>query len=120
MTVRNRTNERLQALPQELRDPPVALAAASFIGPLFIVLLALAAGQSDVSSPLYSLAATVFVAAFGAFLVTSCLRFRARRAENERLEEERARLRQARRLSASRGRSRPMPAEARADERRAS
>lgn len=106
MRAHKRIDERIEALPKELRDPPVAFAAVSFIGPLFIVLLALAAGQSDVSSPLYSLAAIVFVAAVAGFLVTSCLRFRVRRAENERVEEERTRRRQARRLSASMSRSR--------------
>jgi pilus assembly protein TadC len=99
--MRRRIEERLEALPKELRDPPVAFAAASFIGPLFIVLLALAAGQDDVSSPLYSLAAIVFVVAAGGFLVTSCMKLRVRRAEDERLEEERTRQRQTRRVSAT-------------------
>jgi pilus assembly protein TadC len=99
--MRKRIDERLQALPKELRDPPVAFAAASFIGPLFIVLLALAAGQSDVSSPLYSVAAIVFVFAVGGFLLTSFMKLRVRRAEDERLEEERTRRRQTRRVSAT-------------------
>jgi pilus assembly protein TadC len=104
--MRKKIDERLRALPKELRDPPVAFAAASFIGPLFIVLLALAAGQGDVSSPLYSLAAIVFVVAAGGFLITSFMKLRVRRAEDERLEEERTRRRQTRRVSAtSTGRS---------------
>jgi hypothetical protein len=101
MKVRNRTRERLPGLPQELRDPPVAFAAASLLLPMLIVLLGLAAGQSDVSSPLYSLAALVFVVAFGAFLVTAGLRYRARRVEDERLEGERDRQRRSRRVSAA-------------------
>jgi pilus assembly protein TadC len=99
MIMRKRIEKRLEALPKELRDPPVAFAAASFIGPLFIVLLALAAGQGDVSSPLYSLAAIVFVVALAGFLVTSWMKLRVRRAEDERLEEERNRRRQTSRVS---------------------
>lgn len=121
MTVRKRVDERLETFPKELRDPPVAFAAASFLGPLFIVLLALAVGKGDVSSPLYSLAAIVFVAAVGGFLVTSLWRLKTRRAENERMEQERARRRRARRPSvAPISRSRPVSAEARTDARRAS
>jgi pilus assembly protein TadC len=101
MTVRKKIDERIDAVPRELRDPPVAFAAASFLGPLFIVLLALAAGQQDVSSPLYSLAAFIFVGAVVGFLVTSFRRLKVRRAEDERLEEERTRRRQSRRLSAA-------------------
>jgi pilus assembly protein TadC len=101
MTVRKRIDERLDAVPRELRDPPVAFAAASFLAPLFIVLLALAAGQNDVSSPLYSLAAFIFVAAVVGFLVTSYRRLKVRRAEEDQWEEERARRRHARRPSAA-------------------
>jgi hypothetical protein len=125
MRTHKRIEARLDALPKELRDPPVAFAAASFVAPLFIVLLALAAGRSDVSSPLYSLAAIVFVGAATGFVVTSYRKLLARRAENERLEAERARRRQTRRASAARvGRPRPISAEmseeVRADARRAS
>jgi protein-S-isoprenylcysteine O-methyltransferase Ste14 len=106
MTARKRFDERLAALPKELREPPVALAAVSLIAPLFIVLLGLAAGQSEVSSPLYTLAAIVFVVALVGFIVTSVRRFKVQRAEAEaeaeRRDAERARLRKARRLSAAR------------------
>jgi pilus assembly protein TadC len=124
MATRKRLDERLETLPKELRDPPVAFAALSFVGPLFILLLALAAGQSAVASPLYTLAALVFVAGVGGFLVTSYRRYRVQRAEAERREARRARVRRARRPSAARiSRSRPTTAtteEARTDARRAS
>jgi fatty acid desaturase len=121
MTTRKRLDDRLETLPKELRDPPVAFAAASFVAPLFIVLLALAAGQSDVSSPLYSLAALVFVAAVVGFVVTSFARLRVRRAEEDWIEAELARRRRARRPSvAPISGSRPAPREEPADERRAS
>jgi pilus assembly protein TadC len=121
MTVRKKIDERLETVPKELRDPPVAFAAASLLGPLFIVLLALAAGQNDVSSPLYSLAALIFVGAVVGFIVTSFRRLKVRRAEEELWEEERALRRHARRPSASLARS-PSASEDvdRADERRAS
>ena len=125
MTVRKRLDERLGTLPKELRDPPVALAALSLVGPLFIVLVGLAFGQSDVSSPLYSLAAIVFVVALGGFVVMSFRRFRVQRAlgdaEEERRNAERARLRRARRQYAARiDPPRPEPETAQADTRRAS
>jgi ABC-type siderophore export system fused ATPase/permease subunit len=106
MKARKRFDERLARLPKELREPPVALAAVSLIAPLFIVLLGVAAGQSEVSSPLYTLAAIVFVVALIGFIVTSIRRYRVQRlvaeAEAERRNAERARLRKARRLSAER------------------
>jgi uncharacterized membrane protein len=102
MKVRRRIDRRIQALPKELRDTPVAFAAASLIGPLFIVLIALAAGQSEVSSPLYSVAAIVFVVGVAGFLVTSFSRLRARRAEDAWLEEERTRRVSAASMSRSR------------------
>ena len=92
---------RFDKLPKELRDPPVAFAAASFIGPLFLVLLGLIAGQTQASSPLYTVAAVVFVVALTGFIVTSIRRFFVRRAENVQFEEELARRRNARRPSAS-------------------
>jgi len=118
---------RIERLPKELRDPPVAFAAASFIGPLFLVLLGLIAGQTEASSPLYTVAALVFLVAFTGFFVTSIRRFFVRRAENERFEQERIRRRIARRPSAaSTGRSLARPTQprqpevARSDARRAS
>lgn len=121
MTARKRFDERLKALPKELREPPVALAAFSLIGPLFIVLLGLAAGQSDASSPLYTLAAIVFVLALGGFVVTSVRLFRMQRAEEVLREAERVRARRARRPSATRvSQSRSAAETAQADARRAS
>jgi pilus assembly protein TadC len=114
MKVRKKIDERLEAVPKELRDPPVAFAAASFLAPLFIVLLALAAGQNNVSSPLYSIAALIFVAAVAGFLVTSFRRLKVRRAEEDEWEEQRALLRRARRPSASLARSRSASEETRA------
>lgn len=92
---------RFERLPKELRDPPVAFAAASFLGPLFLVLLGLIAGQTEPSSPIYTLAALVFVGALTGFIVTSIRRFFVRREENERLEQERMRRRIARRPSST-------------------
>jgi hypothetical protein len=118
-----RTNieTRVDRLPKELRDPPVAFAAVSLLGPLFLVLLGLIAGQSEPSSPLYTVAAGMFVVALAGFIVTSFRRFFVRRAENERAEEERIRRRMARRLSAAAARrSRTQPEVARSDARRAS
>jgi hypothetical protein len=101
---------RFDKVPKELRDPPVAFAAASFIGPLFLVLLGLIAGQTQASSPLYTVAAVVFVVALTGFIVTSIRRFFVRRAENVQFEEELARRRNARRPSASYARQARTPA----------
>jgi cobalamin biosynthesis protein CobD/CbiB len=97
MKVREQLDERLGTLPKELREPPVAFAAASFIGPLLIVLLAAVAGQT--AGALYTLAAVVFVVAVCGFLVTSYRKLRVQHAENARREAENARLRRARRPS---------------------
>jgi hypothetical protein len=116
-----KVDSQAETLPKELRDPPVAFAAASFIGPLFLVLLGLVAGQTESSSPLYTVAAVVFVVALAGFIVTSIRRFFVRRAENERLEEERIRRRMARRPSSSSIRRSPTQREVvRSDARRAS
>jgi hypothetical protein len=121
MKDRKQLDERLARLPKELREPPVALAAISLIGPLFLVLLGLAAGQSEVSSPLYTLASIVFVVALVGFIVTSIRHFKVVRAAEERFEAERIRARSARRSSTFRtSRSRAAAEEARADARRAS
>jgi hypothetical protein len=111
---------RPDRLPKELRDPPVAFVAVSLVGPLFLVLLGLIAGQTETSSPLYTVAAIVFLVAFAGFVVTSIRRFFVRRAENERLEEERIRRRIARRPSAASVCPATEPEVARSDERRAS
>jgi hypothetical protein len=117
----SKTDTRLDKLPKELRDPPVAFAAASLLGPLFLVLLGLIAGQTESSSPIYTVAAAVFVVSLAGFVVTSIRRFFVRRAENERLEQERMRRRMARRPStASVRRSSAEPEVARSDARRAS
>ncbi len=97
MKVRERLDEHVGTLPKELREPPVAFAAASFIGPLFLVLLAVVAGQT--AGPLYTVAAVVFVVGVCGFIVTSYQKLRAHHAENARLEAERARQRRARRPS---------------------
>jgi hypothetical protein len=121
MRDRKQPDERLARLPKELREPPVALAAISLVGPLFLVLLGLAAGQSEVSSPLYTLAAIVFVVALVGFIITSFRHFKVVRAEEERFEAERIRARSARRPSASRiSRSGADSEAAQADARRAS
>jgi hypothetical protein len=96
-----KTETRLDQLPKELRDPPVAFAAVSFIGPLFLVLLGLIAGQTEPSSPIYTIAAVVAVVGLVGFIVTSIRRFFVRREENVRFEEERVQRRRARRPSAS-------------------
>jgi hypothetical protein len=97
--VESQAETRLDKLPEELRDPPVAFAAVSFIGPLFLVLLGLIAGQTEPSSPIYSVAAVVAVVGLAGFIVTSIRRFFVRREENVRFEEERIRRRTARRPS---------------------
>jgi hypothetical protein len=117
--VERRAETRLDKLPKELRDPPVAFAAVSFIGPLFLVLLGLIAGQTEPSSPIYTVAAVVAVVGLAGFIVTSIRRFFVRREENVRFEEERVRRRMARRPSASAMRqSRTPPAHETPDARR--
>jgi hypothetical protein len=102
MSIRNQLDDRLDTLPKELREPPVAFAAASFVAPLLIVLLALFAGQTDASSPLYTLAVIVFVGAVCGFMLTTYRRLKIQRAQNEQREAERARQRMARRAPAVR------------------
>lgn len=92
-------DDRLRTLPHDFREPPVAFAALSFLGPLLLVLIAVVAGQA--AGVLYTVAAGVFVVAVCGFLVTSYRKFRVQHAEKERLEEERARLRRSRRPSAA-------------------
>ena len=93
--------DRLNDVPEDLRQTPVIFAAAALIAPFIIVLLATVAGPSA-SSPLLTLAAVVFVVAVGGFALTTYRRFRAQQAENVRLEMARARRRTDRRPSASR------------------
>ena len=93
--------DRLNDVPEDLRQTPVIFAAAALIAPFIIVLLATVAGPSA-SSPLLTLAAVVFVVAVGGFALTTYRRFRTQQAENVRLEMARARRRTDRRPSASR------------------
>jgi undecaprenyl pyrophosphate phosphatase UppP len=93
--------DRLNEVPEDLRQTPVLFAAAALIGPFIIVLLAAVAGPSA-SSPLMTLAAVVFVVAVGGFALTTYRRFKAQQAENVRHEMARARRRTIRRPSASR------------------
>lgn len=92
--------DRLNEVPDDLRQTPVLFAAAALIGPFIIVLLATVAGPSA-SSPLMTLAAVVFVVAVAGFAVTTYRRFKAQQAENVRHEMARARRRTIRRPSAS-------------------
>jgi positive regulator of sigma E activity len=116
-----RLEDRLNEVPEDLREGPVVFAAAAIMGPFVILLLALIAGSSSLASPLYTLAAIVFVGAAGGFIVTSYRRFKAHRAEDEHRVVERARRRTARRRAAvSVRRSQATADAARHDERRAS
>jgi undecaprenyl pyrophosphate phosphatase UppP len=112
--------DRLNEVPEDLRQTPVLFAAAALIGPFIIVLLATVAGPSA-SSALMTLAAVVFVLAVGGFAVTTYRRFRAQQAENVRHEMARARRRTVRRPSASGvGRAQTASTTDTADQRRAS
>jgi undecaprenyl pyrophosphate phosphatase UppP len=93
--------DRLNEVPEDLRQTPVVFAAAALIAPFIIVLLATVAGPS-MSSPLLTLAAVVFVLAVGGFVLTTYRRYRRQQAENVRHETARARRRTDRRVSASR------------------
>jgi positive regulator of sigma E activity len=121
LTMLERLEDRLNGVPEDLREGPVVFAAAALIGPFVILLLASIAGSSGLASPLYTLAAVVFVGAAGGFIVTSYRRFKRHRAEDEHRAVERARRRTARRRAAvSIRRSRATAEAARRDERRAS
>jgi hypothetical protein len=98
VSMRERLEGHLEEVPEDFRQGPVAFAAAALIGPFIIVLLALAVGQS-VSSPLYTLAAIVFVVAVTGFAITSYRKLRDQRAEDVRREAARARRRTERRAS---------------------
>jgi membrane protein YdbS with pleckstrin-like domain len=93
--------DRLNEVPEDLRQGPVIFAAAALVGPFVLVLLAAVAGPS-LSSPLMSLAAVVFVGAVVGFALTTFRRFRVQKAETMRLEAARSRRRIDRRPSASR------------------
>ena len=93
--------DRLNEVPEDLRQGPVIFAAAALVGPFVLVLLAGVAGPS-LSSPLLTLAAVVFVGAVIGFALTTFRRFRRQQAENTRLRAARSRRRIDRRPSASR------------------
>jgi hypothetical protein len=93
--------DRLNEVPEDLRQGPVIFAAAALVGPFVLVLLAGVAGPS-LSSPLLTLAAVVFVGAVIGFALTTLRRFRVQKAENTRLRAARSRRRIDRRPSASR------------------
>jgi hypothetical protein len=92
--------DRLNEVPEDLRQGPVIFAAAALVGPFVLVLLAGVAGSS-LSSPLLTLAAVVFVGAVIGFALTTFRRFRVQQAENMRLEAARSRRRIDRRRAAS-------------------
>jgi hypothetical protein len=93
--------DRLNDVPEDLRQGPVIFAAAALVGPFVLVLLAAVAGPS-LSSPLLTVAAVVFVGAVIGFALTTFRRFKVQQAENMRLEAARSRRRIDRRPSASR------------------
>ena len=93
--------DRLNEVPEDLRQGPVIFAAAALVGPFVLVLLAAVAGPS-LSSPLMTLAAVVFVGAVIGFALTTFRRFRVQKAETMRLAAARSRRRTDRRPSASR------------------
>src|SRR6266508_540220 len=93
--------DRLNEVPEDLRQGPVIFAAAELVGPFVLVLLAAVAGPS-LSSPLLTLAAVVFVGAVVGFALTTFRRFRVQQAENMRVEAARSRRRINRRPSESR------------------
>jgi cytochrome c-type biogenesis protein CcmH/NrfG len=99
-TALEQLQDRLNEVPEDLRQGPVIFAAAALIGPFILVLLATLAGPS-VSSPLLTLAAIVFVVAVSGFAWTTYRHFRAQQAENLRREAARAHRRADRRRSVS-------------------
>jgi hypothetical protein len=108
--------DRLNEVPEDLRQSPVIFAAAALIGPFVLVLLATLAGP--LSSPLLTLAALVFVVAVTGFMLTTYRRFREQQAEDLRHEAARARRRSDRRLSASRVEGSAVAARADAEDKR--
>jgi hypothetical protein len=92
--------DRLNEVPEDLRQGPVIFAATALVGPFVLVLLAGVAGSS-LSSPLLTLAAVVFVGAVVGFALTTFRRFRVQQAENMRLEAARSRRRIGRRRATS-------------------
>ena len=95
-----RFEDRLNEVPEDVRQAPVMFAAAALIGPFLIVLFALFLGPSA-STPVLTVAAAVFVVAVAGFAWTTYRRFKAQQAENQRREAERSRQRAGRRRYAS-------------------
>ena len=96
VTMLERFEDRLNEVPEDLRQGPVLFAAAALIGPFIIVLFALFLGPSA-STPVLSVAALVFVIAVAGFAYTTYRRFKARQAEDLRREAARPRRRVSRR-----------------------
>src|SRR5258707_3361300 len=92
--------DRLNEVPEDLRQTPVLFAAAALIGPFIIVLLATVAGPSA-SSPLMTPAAVGFVVAPGGFALATHRPVRAPRAADVRHGVARARRRTLQRPSSS-------------------
>ena len=97
MTMLERFEERLNEVPEDLREGPVLFAAAALIGPFIIVLFALFLGPSA-STPVLTVAAVVFVLAVAGFAFTTYRRFKSQQAENLRRETARPRQRVSRRV----------------------
>lgn len=92
-----RLEDRLNEVPEDVRQAPVMFAAAALIGPFVIVLFALFLGPS-LSTPVLTVAAAVFVVAVAGFAFTTYRRFKVQQAENLRHERERARRRGSQRV----------------------
>lgn len=99
MTMFEQLQDRLNEVPEDLRQGPVMFAAAALIGPFVIVLFALFLGPSA-STPVLTVAAAVFVLAVGGFAWTTYQRFKAQQAEDVRRQAARAGVRVSRRSSA--------------------
>lgn len=95
-----RFEDRLNEVPEDLRQAPVMFAAAALIGPFLIVLFALFLGPSA-STPVLTVAAAVFVVGVAGFAWTTYRRFKSQQAENQRREAQRPRRRVSRRPYAS-------------------
>ena len=97
VTMLQRLEDRLNEVPEDVRQPPVMFAAAALIGPFVIMLFALFLGPSA-STPVLTVAAAVFVIAVGGFAYTTYRRFKVQQAENLRSEAERTRRRGSQRV----------------------
>ena len=93
-----RFEDRLNEVPEDLRQGPVLFAAAALIGPFIIVLFALFLGPSA-STRVLTVAAAVFVVAVAGFAFTTYRRFKVQQAEELRQETARARQRVSQRAA---------------------